>query len=384
MQTPSNQPSPADDPPLIKLLECLLKTLKDWRNPDGAIHKLLKWLHRGLLFVNISYGIILCLVLALLEWRAETHWFLCFALYIPPQVWLLPVIVLGPLTLLIKPRWCLLHIAALILVLFVYMDPQFGSAGTPKGASIKILTNNRGQDNKQSPTNFIEAEKPDVVVFQEAGREAQFAKAYPGLSVRGIDEFTFISRFPIKQAELLPQRGLNRRPVAARAVLDWEGRDLVIYTVHLTSPREILEPMSKGGFVAAVFGRKGGYGEKLRNETQAFWDHQKKMAAEIAELAKKETAPVLIAGDFNVPNHGQIYNSYCDQFTDAFEQAGSGYGLTFPGFTRNPLTFFGPWLRLDQIFSSSQLKPIACKAEPGRRSQHRSMVATFELKESGK
>jgi vancomycin resistance protein VanJ len=135
--------------------------------------------------------------------------------------------------------------------------------------------------------------------------------------------------------------------------------------------------MSKGGFLAATFGRKGGYGEGLRKQTQAFWDHQKSMAAEIAALAKKETAPVIIAGDFNVPNHGQIYHSYRDQFVDAFEEAGSGYGLTFPGFTRNPLTFFGPWLRLDQIFCSAELKPVSCRAEPGRRSQHRSMVAVF-------
>ncbi len=378
-QTSANDPTPANDPPLVTLLDRLVKALRDWRNPDGAIQKLLKWTRRGLMALNLAYASILCLVLALMEWRAESHWFLSFAVYVPPQMWLLPILALGPLTLLIQPRWCLLHLGCMILVLIVYMGPQFHGQKSPQGPSFKLITNNRGQDGKFSPTDFVAAEKPDVVIYQDAGRGPQYAKAYPDLNVQAVNEFTLITRFPIKSIELLPQRGLNQRPVAMRCVVDWEGRDLVIYSVHLTSPREELEPMSKGGFLAAAFGGKGGYGEKLRNETQAFWEHQQKMANEIAALAKKETSPTIIAGDFNVPNHGRIYHLYRGQFTDAFETAGRGYGLTFPGFTRNPLTFFGPWLRLDQIFSNNQLRPIASKAEPGRRSQHRCMVATFEL-----
>ncbi len=380
-QPSTNTPIPANDPPLITGLERLIKALKDWRNPDGTIQKLLKWTRRGLLFLNLTYALILVLILALMEWRAETHWFLSFAFYVPPQMWLLPAFALGFMTLLIQPRWCLLHVGCILLVVFGYMDPQFNRPRAPKGPGFKLITNNRGQDNKQSPTEFVASEKPDVVIYQDAGREGAYAKAYPDMKVRAVNEFTVITRFPIKSIELLPQRGLNQRPVAMRCVLDWEGRDLVIYSVHFTSPREHLDPMSKGGFLAAAFGRKGGYGEKLRGQTKTFWEHQKKMTDEIAEMAKKETSPTIIAGDFNVPNHGQIYHRYRSQFTDAFEKAGHGFGLTFPGFTRNPLTLFGPWLRLDQVFSNQQLQPVACKAEPGRRSQHRCMVATFELKE---
>ena len=41
--------------------------------------------------------------------------------------------------------------------------------------------------------------------------------------------------------------------------------------------------------------------------------------------------------------------------TDAFTRAGRGWGLTFPGVTRNPLTVFGPWLRLDYFFVGPRL-----------------------------
>ena len=369
-----------NETPLVAALERVVKALKDRGNPDSRWQKVIRWIRRGMLALNLAYAGILVMILALLEWRAESHWFLSFALFIPPQMWLLPLVLLAPLTLLLQPKWCWLHIACFILVVFVYMDPQVSSSRTPKGAVVTILTNNRGQDNKQSPSNYVEAKRPDIVVYQEAGKEAAYAKAYPNLNVRGLNEFTIISRFPIKQVELLPLRGLNNRPVAMRAVLDWQGTDLVVYNIHLISPRDELEPMAMGGMLSVVFGRKGGYGESLRNKTITFWEHQQELARDIAQRAKAETAPTIIAGDFNVPNHGMIYGMFRKMFTEAFEEVGGGYGLTFPGFTRNPLTGFGPWLRLDNIFSNEKLVPLECEAEPGRRSQHRSMVATLELK----
>ncbi len=366
--------------PLVTALERLLKALKDRDNPQNGLQKAIKWLRHGLLALNLAYALILTLILALLEWRAESHWFLSFALFIPAQMWLLPIVLLAPLTFLLQPRWCLLHAGCIILVLFVYMDPQLASSRTPTGPAVTILTNNRGQDNKQSPSNYVEAQRPDIIVYQEAGKGAAYAKAYPTLNVRAMDEFTLISRFPIKQLDLLPLYGLNRHPLAMRAVLDWNGQDLVIYNIHLSSPREELQPLAMGGILSALFGRPGGYGDTLKSKSAAFWKHQREMAAEIIKLAKAEKAPTIIAGDFNVPNHGMIYGSFRREFTEAFEEAGGGYGLNFPGFTRNPLTGFGPWLRLDNIFSNGQLRPLECQAEPGRRSQHRAMVATFELK----
>jgi len=366
--------------PLVTALERLLKALKNQDAAQSKLQRGIKWLRRGMLALNLAYALILALILALLEWRAESHWFLSFALFIPPQMWLLPIALLAPLTFLFQPRWCLLHLGCIVLVLFVYMDPQLAGSKKPTGPVITILTNNRGQDNKQSPSNYVEAQKPDIIVYQEAGKEAAYAKAYPNMHVRGLDEFTLISRFPILKAEILPIQGLNYHPLVMRAVLDWEGKDLVIYNIHLSSPRDELQPMAMGGMLSVLFGRKGGYGDTLKTKSDNFWKHQQAMAAEIAKRAKAETAPTIIAGDFNVPNHGMIYGMFRKDFTEAFEEVGGGYGLNFPGFTRNPLTGFGPWLRLDNIFSNGQLRPLECEAEPGRRSQHRSMVATLELK----
>jgi endonuclease/exonuclease/phosphatase (EEP) superfamily protein YafD len=369
------------EPPLITALERLLKALRNRNDPQSGLQKAMRWLRRIMMVLNVGYAALLTLLLALLEWRAETHWFLSFALFIPPQMWLLPIGLFAPLTFLIQPRWCYLYLGCVVLVLFVYMDPQFAGGSTPTGRTITLLTNNRGQDNKQSPSDYVAAKNPDLVVYQEAGKEAQYAKAYPDHYVRGVNEFTLISRFPIRQIELLPLRGLNNRPIVMRAVVDWEGTDLVIYNLHLSSPRDELQPMAAGGLLAAFFGGRGGYGESLRNKSAAFWEHQRALATEIADRAKAETAPTLIAGDFNVPNHGMIYGRFRKDFAEAFEEAGGGYGLNFPGFTRNPLTGFGPWLRLDNIFCNAQLRPVECEAEPHRRSQHRSMVATFELKQ---
>ena len=94
-----------------------------------------------------------------------------------------------------------------------------------------------------------------------------------------------------------------------------------------------------------------------------------------------ETDPVIVAGDFNLPARGQAYHRFAQDLTDTFEARGRGYGFTFPGRTRNPFSLFGPWLRLDLVFVSRDWRVLSSLVEPKRPSQHRAVVATFEIKE---
>ena len=95
---------------------------------------------------------------------------------------------------------------------------------------------------------------------------------------------------------------------------------------------------------------------------------------------KKEQSPVIIAGDLNMASWGYTYSSLTVTLTDAFGERGQGTGFTFPGVTRNPLTGFGPWLRLDYILCDDALRPYYAKTEPASRAQHRAVVAGLVLK----
>jgi endonuclease/exonuclease/phosphatase (EEP) superfamily protein YafD len=99
-------------------------------------------------------------------------------------------------------------------------------------------------------------------------------------------------------------------------------------------------------------------------------------AAEIARRIQAEKDPVIIAGDFNTPAFGPIYRLFGDVLQDAHLIAGSALGQTFPGDTRNPLAFFHPWLRLDQVFASAEWEVAHCQPQPVR-SQHLPVFAVL-------
>jgi endonuclease/exonuclease/phosphatase (EEP) superfamily protein YafD len=99
----------------------------------------------------------------------------------------------------------------------------------------------------------------------------------------------------------------------------------------------------------------------------------------VVALIGAERIPTVVAGDLNTPDHGVIYHLFTSVAVDAFAKAGSGWGLTFPGSTRNPVAFFGPWLRLDYLFSREGMETLSCYPEAGRLSQHCAVVGRFRL-----
>ena len=361
-----------------RLLDWIVRVVKDRRNPQGILQTALRWTRRTLLAATLAYVIFLLTLLAALEWHGERNWLLSFLLYLPAQGWLLPLLPLTPLCLIFRPRLCLWHLFCLVAVLFFYMDYHWSRWPEPKGPTIKLITNNRGEANRQSLTPFIEAENPDLIALQEAGRLSAFAQAYPNHHVAAHDEFTLISKFPIKASGVLPAPTFKGKTVAAWFELDCRGQTLIVYNIHMPSPRRDLDQLRGLGFPALVFSSAESRYGRMRREYQESWALRRQVALELRDVVAREQRPCLIAGDLNVPAHGYTYHLFAARFADAFDKRGRGYGFTLPGTTRNPLSLFGPWLRIDYIFSNTVLKPVYCRTEPHRKSQHRAVVATFE------
>jgi vancomycin resistance protein VanJ len=78
-----------------------------------------------------------------------------------------------------------------------------------------------------------------------------------------------------------------------------------------------------------------------------------------------------------MPPDGYVHRVVAWGLLDAFEQAGRGFGFTFPCDTGNPLTLGGPWLRIDYVLAGPGWHANDCRVEPDRRSQHRAVVATL-------
>lgn len=91
----------------------------------------------------------------------------------------------------------------------------------------------------------------------------------------------------------------------------------------------------------------------------------------LAELVAETKGPLLVLGDFNTPRESAHLDPLRGKLTNAFEQSGRGIAETWP--------LFAPALSLDQIWSSSALRPVSCRAGWIPLSDHRPVVAEFEF-----
>lgn len=99
---------------------------------------------------------------------------------------------------------------------------------------------------------------------------------------------------------------------------------------------------------------------------------QTELAYTLNALRKKSSYhryPTIVAGDFNAPANDAVYRLLGNDFTDAFEAVGTGWGNTY----HRAL----PLLRIDHIFSSKKLVPIRCKTIKLSNSDHRAVIADY-------
>lgn len=351
----------------------------------GCWSLLLRILSRLTLWSILLYVAGLLLLAAFLKFVGEGNVTSAFLLYLPLSIWWLPAVPLA----LAGAAFHRKSLLGLILVMawfalgFVGWRWQSEAAGSSSPAeSLRIMTYNRGQHGNQSLQPFKQATRPDVIAFQEApGRAAGYAAAAEYaefVSTLSVGEHTLLSRFPIAEGKHLPALP-GKSPKAARFVLDWNGRQIAIYSVHLQTPREVLEAQMRGAFLSGILGFPGSPFEGTRKKLQQFWDDQIADAEIVLEQARKDPLPVILAGDFNAPHVGAIHRLITQDFRDSHAEAGAGTGLTFPGSTRNPLSAGGPWLRIDYVFFNQDWKALRCITEQDRPSQHRAVTAELEL-----
>lgn len=363
-----------------------------------ALRLLLRW-------SVIVYCAVLLLFALLLRFVGEKNIFFAFCLYLPPAGWALPAAILGPLCVLFL-EWRGLVIGAVTLFATAWLSFDFSprlqaKPITPpekRGKSqLVVLTNNRGQNGNHSMKPFKNAVLPDVMVFQEAGGVSARYLADPAYSEfrhgRDIGEFACVSRYPVlsmdhvfAETKAIARIGATspqptqRTAVAARITIDFNGRTVVIYNVHLPSPRDTLRYYFRGAFIYGLIGIPGTPFAEKRRANQEGWDLRTEMLRQLLDRASKDTDPIILAGDFNMPCPGWNHSLVTSTFEDAHAEAGAGFGFTFPGVTHNPLSLGGPWMRIDYVFSAAKSwKTFTSVVEPDRPSQHRAMAAELVL-----
>jgi len=206
----------------------------------------------------------------------------------------------------------------------------------------------------------VAAYKPDIILLQEsptAQEVDRFAQSvYPGeAGVWPGADASLIVHGRIDRATL--PRSLSSFFVQARATLT-NGMTLEVVSTRLMPAVFREDIWSPDCWQAHAQNRR------LRRE------QMRSLSIKIGEVPSN--IPILLAGDFNAPQNDAIFELLRPRLWDAFQLAGSGWG--------NTITNEMPVLRIDQVWSSGSLVPVAAVAHRTRESDHRMVIVDFVLK----
>jgi vancomycin resistance protein VanJ len=402
VEEPTPQASPSSNSAIQKGLSRLGGHLQTENGRKTLIEGCLNLLRRLLRWSILVYLVALFLTLLLMKVVGERNLFFAFCLYLPPLIWYLPLFALMPICLMAwEWRSLLLGIVGAGITVTMFLgfksNHPLPIPARDDASTLVILTNNRGQHGNASMRPFKNAVMPDVMAFQEQSGLAARYLADPNYSEfkhgRDLDEFTLLSRYPIESVSPLfanvrkegsdPSTAGQSESVmiAARFEIDFRGQRIVIYNVHIPTPRGTLQYNMRGAFLYGLIGIPGTALGRKREINQQSWNQRITMIKQLIESASKESNPTLLAGDFNMPSLGYCHGLMSDHYTDAHDAAGSGFGFSFPGTTHNPLALGRPWMRIDYLFADPKnWTCLAAVTEPERPSQHRAVAAVYSIK----
>jgi endonuclease/exonuclease/phosphatase (EEP) superfamily protein YafD len=339
----------------------------------------MKWLRRVLQATAALYPLALIAVALTLRYVGEGWWISNVALYLPRIGFGLPLPFLVIALHLCRMRRLLWSqgLSAAILVFPIMGFVVSWPASSPReGETLRVLSFNvnGGLGGPQAVLDQIDRYAPDVVLLQEVWKAENFEpllrQRYPTVLLSG--QFAFGSRFPVSstvEPGPLPYYGRLRSARFLRHVLETPGGPVVIYNVHPISPREGLYGLrGQRGLRHEILGGGllRGDGAPLLGTNAGLRTLQ---VQTFSEAASRETGPVIIAGDTNLPGLSPLFHRYLSAYTDGFSRAGWGFGYTFP------TDKWRPWMRIDRILANDSFQFARFQVGDSKVSDHRCVVA---------
>jgi vancomycin resistance protein VanJ len=328
------------------------------------------------LYVATVLGVILAM-----RFIGERWWLTGAALYVPRIVFASPLPFLV-LALVAQRLWRPLatQAVAALLLLFPLMGlqpprPSARKAGAP---AVRVLSYNVnvGAAGYAGIVGEIEHYAPDVVFLQELGDPREIGERLGArfASVRATGQFMVATRYRIvseADPEKVLYEGRARSARFTQYVIESPLGLVAFYNVHPISPRSGLLALRGGGVLSKLrIGRLPSefHAGPLRAETGL----REAQVRDFAEAASRESLPVVIAGDTNLPGLSWILNRYLSRYEDAFASAGRGFGYTFPTGQ--------PWMRIDRILATSDFRVVGFDVGRSMASDHHCVVADLQTR----
>ncbi|MDB4284294.1 endonuclease/exonuclease/phosphatase family protein [Akkermansiaceae bacterium] len=268
----------------------------------------------------------------------------------------------GRLSLLVSLVWCF------TILIFADESSSLGRLGQPelqtgkaephaRGRVLRVLTLNCAR--RTDPYDIVAPYKPDIIFLQEIPHTYRLKKLiddiYDGQGDYRYDAHKSCAVVVNGKIEFeVPVLKYRSQLLTAKLA---SGEAVQLMNVHLQGAATNLR----------LWERKAWQEHRVNRELR-----QIELAATMGLLRQKTAyprIPALVAGDFNAPANDAVYKLLGNDFTDAFEAVGTGWGNTY----HRSL----PLLRIDHIFSSSKLIPVRSKAVRLDGSDHRMVIADY-------
>jgi endonuclease/exonuclease/phosphatase (EEP) superfamily protein YafD len=339
-----------------------------------------RWAIRAVKTLAVGYPLALLGLACALRCVGERWWVTAIVLYVPRLVFVIPLpfAVVGLLCLGLT-RWLATQVAAALLWLFVLMGfvvpwPRPARRNAPV---LRILSYNinGGSGGVGNVVEQIDAYSPDTVLLQEIGHPEDFQRLLKSryAEVHTTDQFILATRYPVvssfEEPDKIPYLGRRRSPRFVRYVIDTPLGHIALYNVHPRSPREALNAVRGNGLRREILsGRlfRGGAADVVYENV----DVRTSQVEKISDSASRETDPVVIAGDTNLPSLSNLFGRRLSGYVDGFRSVGWGFGYSFPSDL--------PWMRIDRILATRELRFVRFEVGDSTASDHRCVVAEIQ------
>ncbi len=231
-----------------------------------------------------------------------------------------------------------------------------------RGGALRVVSLNCNVGNGQAAAE-VASYRPDIVLLQESpgrGELESLASALFGASagvVHGPDA-SMIVHGRVVPADLTPEQ--RSYFVQARVLLK-SGLEVEVFSLRLVPAVFRLDLWSPECWREQARNRR-----RRRAQVSA-------VAARIALLPRH--LPVILGGDFNAPQGDTAFRPLAPRLHDAFREGGRGWG--------NTITNDTPFLRIDQVWVSDEIRALGVVARRTVGSDHRIVVCNLAVRLEG-
>ena len=338
----------------------------------------------GLAIVYGAWAAVLLIVSISNAIGPEVWWPGSANLYVPQAIWGAPALAVVPWTLLKARRWI---VVCALMLLWVF-EPLMGwvcnpvtPSLRPGGVEIRVMQCNVkwARRDPRGLAEEVARQQPDIIQFQDSGgtidKLGPIAGVLADWNIVGHLQYITATRYPVADYRYIGiSKAGGESQGCTRLVVLIGHTQVALYNVHLLTPRWGLDSVR----ARDISGLSSNVAERLYE------------ARRLADLIRGDSLPVLLTGDLNAPIQSFVCRSIAaDGLSDAFQNAGNGYGYSYGRFAIEPiLDKFGlanmaaPYVRIDHIFYSKQWTAVKCWTGSDSLSDHVPVYADLYLSPS--